>query len=91
MKFKRHFTTGKGDVYSDIEFQYSTSEIRNMDGSVVFKAENVETPNFWSQVATDILAQKYFRKAGIATKLKKVEETGVPSWLWKSVPDEKAL
>jgi len=91
MKFERHFTTGKRDIYSDIEFQYSTSEIRNMNGSVVFKAENVETPNFWSQVATDILAQKYFRKAGIAKKLKKVEETGVPSWLWKSVPDEQAL
>ena len=91
MKFERHFTAEKGDVYSDIEFQYATSEIRNMDGSVVFKAENVETPNFWSQVATDILAQKYFRKAGIATKLKKVKETGVPSWLWKSAPDEKAL
>jgi len=91
MKFERHFTAGKEDIYSDIEFQYATSEIRNMDGSVVFKAENVETPNFWSQVATDILAQKYFRKAGIATKLKKVKETGVPSWLWKSVPDEKAL
>ena len=44
MKFERHFTAGKEDIYSDIEFQYATSEIRNMDGRVVFKAENVETP-----------------------------------------------
>ena len=74
MQFKRHFTNDKEDIYSNIKFQYTTSEIKNMDGSVVFKAENVETPNFWSQVATDILAQKYFRKAGVASCLKKVEE-----------------
>ena len=78
MQFKRHFTNDREDVYSDIKFQYTTSEIKNMDGSVVFKAENVETPNFWSQVATDILAQKYFRKAGIAKYLKSVPEEDVP-------------
>ena len=91
MQFKRHFTNDKEDIYSDIKFQYTTSEIKNMDGSVVFKAENVETPNFWSQVATDILAQKYFRKAGIPVKIKKIKEKNVPSWLWKSAPDEIAL
>ena len=91
MQFKRHFTNDKEDIYSDIKFQYTTSEIKNMDGSVVFKAENVETPNFWSQVATDILAQKYFRKAGIPVKIKKIKEKNVPSWLWKSAPDETAL
>ena len=42
----------------------------------------------WCQVATDVLAQKYFRKAGVPARLKKVEENGVPSWLWRSVPDE---
>ena len=91
MQFKRHFTIDKEDIYSNIKFQYTTSEIKNMDGSVVFKAENVETPNFWSQVATDILAQKYFRKAGIPVKIKKIKEKNVPSWLWKSAPDETAL
>ena len=55
MKFNRHFTNDKKNLYSDIKFQYTTSEIKNMDGSVVFRAENVETPDFWSQVATDIL------------------------------------
>ena len=91
MKFNRHFTNDKKNLYSDIKFQYTTSEIKNMDGSVVFRAENVETPDFWSQVATDILAQKYFRKAGVPVKTKKIKEKNVPSWLWKSIPDETAL
>ena len=91
MKFNRHFTNDKQNLYSGIKFQYTTSEIKNMDGSVVFKAENVETPDFWSQVATDILAQKYFRKAGVPLKTKKIKEINVPSWLWKSIPDDTAL
>jgi len=45
-----------------IDFRLTTSEIRNPDGSVVFRLENVEVPEFWSQVASDVLAQKYFRK-----------------------------
>jgi ribonucleoside-diphosphate reductase alpha chain len=69
----------------------TTSEIRNPDGSVVFRLENVEVLEFWSQVASDVLAQKYFRKAGVAARLKKVEEETVPSWLWRSVPDTAAL
>ena len=91
MKFNRHFTNGNKNLYSGIKFQYTTSEIKNMDGSIVFRAENVETPDFWSQVATDILAQKYFRKAGVPVKLKTIKEKNVPSWLWKSMPDESAL
>ena len=91
MKFNRHFTNVNKNLYSGIKFQYTTSEIKNMDGSIVFRAENVETPDFWSQVATDILAQKYFRKAGVPVKLKTIKEKNVPSWLWKSAPDEAAL
>ncbi len=91
MKFKRHFTKQNEDVYKNIKFRFATSEIKNIDGSIVFKTENVEVPEFWSQVATDILAQKYFRKAGVATCLKKIEENKVPSWLWKSQPNEKEL
>ena len=67
----------------------SRSEIRNPDGSVVFKLDNVEVPDFWSQVASDVLAQKYFRKAGVPARLKKVEENTVPSFLWRSVADER--
>jgi ribonucleoside-diphosphate reductase alpha chain len=69
----------------------SASEIRNPDGSVVFRLDDIEVPDSWSQVACDVLAQKYFRKAGVPKALKKVEEEGVPSWLWRSVPDKEAL
>src|SRR5262249_29133117 len=67
-------------------------EIRNPDGSVVFHLERFTVPAHWSQVAADILAQKYFRKAGVPAMAKKVvEETSLPSWLWRSVPDQEAL
>ena len=91
MRIERRFTTANADRYGSIEFRSATSEIRNPDGSVVFKLDNIAVPATWSQVATDIIAQKYFRKAGVAKVLKKVEENSVPSWLWRSVPDEAAL
>ncbi|MBF6611624.1 MAG: vitamin B12-dependent ribonucleotide reductase [Chloroflexi bacterium] len=79
------------DPYSSLQFVPRTSKISNTDGTVVFKAENVMVPEGWSQVATDILAQKYFRRAGVAAALKRIPEEGVPEWLWRSEPDEKAL
>ncbi|NEW92140.1 vitamin B12-dependent ribonucleotide reductase [Rhodopseudomonas sp. BR0M22] len=91
MKIERRYTKDGQSPYADIAFRLTTSEIRNPDGSVVFRLENVEVPEFWSQVASDVLAQKYFRKAGVAARLKKVEEESVPSWLWRSVPDTDAL
>ena len=91
MKFERRFTTAGKDPYASLEFRYASSEIKNPDGTVVFRAENIEVPVQFSQVATDIMAQKYFRKAGVPAQLKTVEESAVPSWLWRSVPDEAAL
>lgn len=91
MRIERRNTTEGQSPYAGIDFRLTTSEIRNPDGSVVFRLENVEVPEFWSQVASDVLAQKYFRKAGVAARLKKVEEETVPSWLWRSVPDTEAL
>src|SRR5215218_1064811 len=91
MRIERRFTKDGQSPYAELEFRLTTSEIRNPDGSVVFKAENVEVPAFWSQVASDVLAQKYFRKAGVPAALKRVEEETVPSFLWRSVPDEDAL
>ena len=91
MRIERRYTKEGQSAYADIKFRLTTSEIKNPDGSVVFKAENVEVPEFWSQVASDVLAQKYFRKAGVPTRLKKVEENSVPSFLWRSVADEAAL
>ncbi|MBS1722032.1 MAG: vitamin B12-dependent ribonucleotide reductase [Armatimonadetes bacterium] len=65
MKINRYFTQAGKDRYEGIAFEPRTSEIRNPDGSTVFKMEGVMVPAQWSQVATDILAQKYFRKAGL--------------------------
>ena len=91
MRFDRKFTTEGQSAYASLEFRQATSEIRNPDGSVVFKLENIQVPAQFSQVAADILAQKYFRKAGVPARLKKVEENNVPSFLWRSVADEAAL
>ena len=87
MKFTRQFTKNNDDAYSGLEFKTTTSEIKNPDGTIVFSAPNIEVPANYSQVAADIIAQKYFRKAGIPTYLKKIEENDVPSWLWRSEPD----
>src|SRR4051812_22676550 len=91
MRIQRRFTKSGQSPYEGIAFRSVTSEIRNPDGSVVFRQEDIEVPAKWSQVASDILAQKYFRKAGVPAALRRVEEAAVPSWLWRSVPDEAAL
>jgi ribonucleoside-diphosphate reductase alpha chain len=91
MRIERRYTKATVSPYALIEFQKTKSEIRNPDGSVVFSLDNIEVPASWSQVAADVLAQKYFRKAGIPARLKRVEENSVPSFLWRSVPDEAAL
>ncbi|MBI3721236.1 MAG: vitamin B12-dependent ribonucleotide reductase, partial [Fimbriimonas ginsengisoli] len=65
MKIARHFTQQPNDPYAGIAFEPRKSEIRNPDGSTVFLMDKVMVPKGWSQVATDILAQKYFRKAGV--------------------------
>ena len=61
----------------------AASEIRNPDGSIVFAQDDIEVPESWSQVACDVLAQKYFRKAGVPKTLKPVAEEGVPEFLWR--------
>ncbi|VAW21986.1 Ribonucleotide reductase of class II (coenzyme B12-dependent), partial [hydrothermal vent metagenome] len=91
MRVERQFTKSGKSAYDGLNFRKTTSEIRNPDGSIVFQLKDIDVPAAWSQVAADIIAQKYFRKAGVAKALKKVEENDVPSWLWRSVPDEKAL
>jgi ribonucleoside-diphosphate reductase alpha chain len=91
MRITRLFTEETLSPYAAFEFRTTTSEIKNPDGSTVFKLDEMEVPGEWSQVASDVLAQKYFRKAGVPARLKKFEENDVPSWLWRSVPDEDAL
>lgn len=68
MKISRRFTKVGVHVYDLFEYTYRTSVLRNPDGSTVFQMDNIEVPAHWSQVATDILAQKYFRKAGVPQK-----------------------
>jgi ribonucleoside-diphosphate reductase alpha chain len=91
MRIERHYTNEGVSPYDAIEFRTTTSEIRNPDGSIVFRLEDIQVPAAWSQVASDIIAQKYFRKAGVPARLKKVEENTVPSWLWRSETDKDAL
>ncbi len=91
MRIERHFTKQGQPPFAGISFRRTASEIRNPDGTLVFQMADIEVPESWSQVASDILAQKYFRKAGVPAVLKAVEENSVPSWLWRHVADEKAL
>ena len=91
MKIERKFTKAATGAYGEIAFTTTVSEIRNPDGTVVFRNDSVEIPADWSQVASDVLAQKYFRKAGVPAQVKKVKEKGVPEFLWRSVPDQAAL
>ena len=86
MKIERRFTKAGQDAYAEIDFVTTASEIRNPDGTIVFRLDDVEVPAAWSQVASDVIAQKYFRKAGVPTELKKVREKDVPEFLWRSVP-----
>tara|TARA_R110001606_G_scaffold120469_2_gene252157 strand:- start:1686 stop:5531 length:3846 start_codon:yes stop_codon:yes gene_type:complete len=91
MRISRHYTNEAQSPYDLLEFRTTASEIRNPDGSIVFRLDEMEVPTRFSQVASDVLAQKYFRKAGVPAIMKKIEENSVPSWLWRSVPDEAAL
>ena len=85
MKIERKFTKAGQDAYANIEFVTTSSEIRNPDGTIVFHLDNVEVPKAWSQVASDVIAQKYFRKAGVPVAVKSVREKDVPEFLWRSV------
>ncbi|MGB6326184.1 MAG: vitamin B12-dependent ribonucleotide reductase, partial [Methylocella sp.] len=91
MRIERRYTKPENSPYAEIAFRTAKSEIRNPDGSIVFSADGIEVPSAWSQVAADVLAQKYFRKAGVPARLKRIEEDAVPAFLWRSAADEEAL
>ena len=91
MRITRTFTAEGTSPYDGIAFRTACSEIRNPDGSVVFRADDIEVPSAWSQVAVDVLAQKYFRKAGIPARLRPVDDPSVPEWLRRQEADETAL
>ncbi|EPG51135.1 vitamin B12-dependent ribonucleotide reductase [Leptospira kirschneri] len=91
MKMNRHFTVPQNGGSPTIQWTKRNSKITNPDGSKVFEANNILVPEDWSQVAVDILAQKYFRRKGVPKYLKKVQEDGIPEWLQKSIPDTEKL
>jgi len=91
MRIERRYTKAGKSPFENVPMRTATSEIKNPDGSVVFKLQDILVPEQFSQVASDIIAQKYFRKAGVPAILKKVEENAVPSFLWRSVEDKEAL
>jgi ribonucleoside-diphosphate reductase alpha chain len=87
MQITRRFTREGQDPYAGLIFVPRTSRIVNPNGSVVFEMKDISVPDGWSQVAVDILAQKYFRKAGVPLRTRRVEEDGVPGWLQRSAPE----
>jgi ribonucleoside-diphosphate reductase alpha chain len=90
MKFTRSYSA-PGDPYASITFESRSSRIVNPDGSVIFEANDIMVPSTWSQVAVDVLAQKYCRKAGVPKATTRVAEEGVPEWLQGSIADGPAL
>ena len=77
MKFARIYSA-PGDPYAGVTFEPRSSKIVNPDGLVIFEAKDVMVPSTWSQVAVDVLAQKYCRKAGVPTATAQLKEEGVP-------------
>jgi ribonucleoside-diphosphate reductase alpha chain len=65
LRITRRFTEAGSDPYSQLEWSRRNSKITNPDGSVVFEMADAEIPAKWSQVASDIMVSKYFRKAGV--------------------------
>ncbi|PZR56115.1 MAG: vitamin B12-dependent ribonucleotide reductase [Candidatus Meridianibacter frigidus] len=89
MKFHRTYSL-PSEPYAGLKFEPRDSRIVNPDGRLVFEAKEVMVPAGWSQVATDVLAQKYCRKAGVPAELQRVREEGLPGWLWRSEPADGA-
>ncbi|MDR1012264.1 MAG: vitamin B12-dependent ribonucleotide reductase [Coxiellaceae bacterium] len=91
MKIERLFTGSHNDPFTAIKFVKRSSKIKDQDSIENYYINNLEIPEFWSQMATDIIAQKYFRRSGIPVKIKKVSENNVPNWLQRSEADNREL
>jgi ribonucleoside-diphosphate reductase alpha chain len=88
MQIRRSYTSEGRDPFASFTFVLRSSRIANPDGSVVFEMKDLLAPEHWSQVAVDVLAQKYFRKAGVPARAERLPEPGVPEWLQRSRPAE---
>ncbi len=71
---QRYFTKQGESPFASVEWARRTSRITNQDGTTVFEMKDAEVPSSWSQVATDIMVSKYFRKAGVP----QVADDGAP-------------
>ena len=87
MRLERRYTQAGKSPFDGMAFRAADSEIRNPDGSIVFQLKGIEVPATWSQVAADVLAQKYFRRAGVPLRLKRIAEPDVPAWLCRAAAD----
>src|SRR5476651_1783812 len=90
MHIPRRNTTAGQDPFASLKFAARDSRIVNPDGTAVFEMKDIQVPETWSQVAVDILAQKYFRKATVPLTIEKVSEPGVPAWLRRGRPAANA-
>src|SRR5260370_1202775 len=86
MHIHRRFTREGVDPLAPVPFAPRTSRIVSPDGSVVFEMKDIQVPESWSQVAVDVVAQKYFRKAGVPLQTERVAEPGIPEWLRRHCP-----
>ena len=91
MRFDRCYTRDSSDVFEDMKFIPWTSRLTGPDGKVLFEGREIMAPDSWSQVAVDVLAQKYLRKAGVPAATRPVWEEGVPDWLRRHEPDWEVL
>ena len=86
MHVPRRYTTAGQDPFAGFTFAHRSSRIANPDGTIVFEMKDLMAPEHWSQVAVDVLAQKYLRRAGVPVQTESVPETGVPEWLRRRRP-----
>jgi ribonucleoside-diphosphate reductase alpha chain len=91
VKFSRCYTRESAGVFDDFCFVSWQSKLTGPGGEVIFEAKDIQAPDSWSQVAVDVLAQKYLRKAGVPVATRPVWEDGVPGWLQRHEPDWDVL
>lgn len=84
MKFTRKLSVANTPVEYQVKWKTVPIELKDKTGAVIFSMPEVEIPANWSDTAAQILATKYFRKAGVPQSIGKVSEEGIPGWLWRS-------
>ena len=88
MHFDRVYTDGVTSPFDMVKWENRTVEIREENGNLVFVQTDVEVPDFWDEVATSMLANKYFRRAKVPAETVKVPEQGVFDQFCRSIPKE---